>query len=179
MITSLRVQRISHSSLRVRDLFPSDQQEYVTILLNLFYELGIGTALDFDSLRASCLFSFFDTISHTEKAYGDDGCLKQPKELSINKVGHGKYGHGAVTFSQKAFIPSFLSYGGLNHFFQYRAPLPSPLCAYFNLASKQEIVVETPCFTKYKKIIITFCYCSIVLTVCYYTSVALPKDDKL
>jgi hypothetical protein len=44
-------------------------------------------------------FCSFDTIFITEKAYGDDGCLKQPKELSINKVGHGKYGHGAVTFS--------------------------------------------------------------------------------
>ncbi|OAY79795.1 Phytanoyl-CoA dioxygenase 2 [Ananas comosus] len=28
--------------------------------------------------------------SGTEKAFGEDGCLKQPKELSINKVGHGK-----------------------------------------------------------------------------------------
>jgi hypothetical protein len=27
----------------------------------------------------------------TEKAFGDDGCLKQAKELSINKVGHGQY----------------------------------------------------------------------------------------
>lgn len=25
-----------------------------------------------------------------EKAYGEDGRLRQPKELSINKVGHGK-----------------------------------------------------------------------------------------
>lgn len=24
-----------------------------------------------------------------EKAFGEDGNLKQPKELSINKVGHG------------------------------------------------------------------------------------------
>jgi len=24
-----------------------------------------------------------------EKAFGDDGSLKQPKQLSINKVGHG------------------------------------------------------------------------------------------
>jgi hypothetical protein len=39
------------------------------------------------------------TLSLTEKAYGDDGCLKQPKELSINKVGHGKYGHCVVIFS--------------------------------------------------------------------------------
>ena len=26
----------------------------------------------------------------TEKAFDDDGKLKQPKQLSINKVGHGK-----------------------------------------------------------------------------------------
>jgi len=25
-----------------------------------------------------------------EKAFGDDGNLKQPKQLSLNKVGHGK-----------------------------------------------------------------------------------------
>jgi hypothetical protein len=43
----------------------------------------------------------FHTISLTEKAYGDDGCLKQAKELSINKVGHGKYIHGAIRFSEK------------------------------------------------------------------------------
>jgi len=25
-----------------------------------------------------------------EKAFGDDGKLKQPKQLSLNKVGHGE-----------------------------------------------------------------------------------------
>ncbi|OAY77983.1 Phytanoyl-CoA dioxygenase 1 [Ananas comosus] len=29
-------------------------------------------------------------VMYAEKAFGEDGCLKQPKELSINKVGHGK-----------------------------------------------------------------------------------------
>lgn len=29
-------------------------------------------------------------LSMTEKAFDDDGNLKQPKQLSINKVGHGK-----------------------------------------------------------------------------------------
>jgi hypothetical protein len=40
----------------------------------------------------------------TEKAFGDDGCLRQPKELSINKVGHGKYADdGAIEFREKLF----------------------------------------------------------------------------
>ncbi|KAL5663265.1 hypothetical protein ACJX0J_023373, partial [Zea mays] len=39
-------------------------------------------------LEGLIYFCSFDTIFITEKAYGDDGCLKQPKELSINKVGH-------------------------------------------------------------------------------------------
>jgi hypothetical protein len=35
-------------------------------------------------------FSLVAAVSMTtEKAFGDDGCLRQPKELSINKVGHG------------------------------------------------------------------------------------------
>ncbi|PWZ22407.1 Phytanoyl-CoA dioxygenase 1 [Zea mays] len=48
------------------------------------------SAENISSLRLEGLISFcsFDTIFITEKAYGDDGCLKQPKELSINKVGH-------------------------------------------------------------------------------------------
>jgi len=48
----------------------------------------------------------FHTISLTEKAYGDDGCLKQAKELSINKVGHGKYIHGAIRFKEKNNVTS-------------------------------------------------------------------------
>ncbi|KAF0910212.1 hypothetical protein E2562_001409 [Oryza meyeriana var. granulata] len=38
---------------------------------------------DFFFKSAENISFFFE-----EKAFGDDGCLKQPKELSINKVGH-------------------------------------------------------------------------------------------
>ena len=38
-------------------------------------------------------------ISSVDKAFGVDGCLKQPKELSIRFVGNGKYVNVAVTAS--------------------------------------------------------------------------------
>jgi len=38
-------------------------------------------------------------ISSVDKAFGDHGCLKQPKEFSIRMVGHGKYANVAVTTS--------------------------------------------------------------------------------
>lgn len=35
------------------------------------------------------LVIWFNVLIYIEKAFGDDGSLKQSKELSINKVGHG------------------------------------------------------------------------------------------
>jgi len=54
-------------------------------------------------LKDDYFFKSAENISFffEEKAYGDDGCLKQAKEFSINKVGHGKYIHGAIRFSEK------------------------------------------------------------------------------
>lgn len=43
-------------------------------------------------LEGNVSFALLNLVSWlllAEKAFGDDGNLKQPKELSINKVGHG------------------------------------------------------------------------------------------
>ncbi|XP_039787565.1 phytanoyl-CoA dioxygenase 2-like [Panicum virgatum] len=49
--------------------------------------------------------SFF----YDEKAFGDDGCLKQPKELSIHKVGHAilLFVHHGLRTSNVLYIFSF------------------------------------------------------------------------
>ena len=52
---------------------------------------AIYTIADNLLLIAWIIPKFFASISLAEKAFGDDGCLKQPKELSIHKVGHGQY----------------------------------------------------------------------------------------
>lgn len=54
----------------------------VDIVFCLCYDLAISW---FQTLKSSCVFWI------SEKAFGDDGELKQPKELSINKVGHGNF----------------------------------------------------------------------------------------
>ena len=36
-----------------------------------------------------CFSATFNMFFLAEKAFGDDGNLRQPKQLSINKVGHG------------------------------------------------------------------------------------------
>lgn len=48
---------------------------------------------------SACLFA--------EKAFGDDGLLKQPKELSINKVGHGLF-HCYRVYDLNGFSHTFL-----------------------------------------------------------------------
>lgn len=43
----------------------------------------------FDVIRFF-FFCGFIYLFYVEKAFGDDGNLKQPKQVSLNKVGHGK-----------------------------------------------------------------------------------------
>ena len=49
----------------------------------------LSTAFDITSLLSAFLLWTLVVFWISEKAFGDDGELKQPKELSINKVGHG------------------------------------------------------------------------------------------
>lgn len=51
---------------------------------------AVFSTKDHRQLKDDYFFKSAENISFffEEKAYGDDGCLKQPKELSINKVGH-------------------------------------------------------------------------------------------
>ncbi|KAK8444348.1 hypothetical protein SEVIR_9G121500v4 [Setaria viridis] len=51
---------------------------------------SVFSTKDHPQLKDDYFFKSAENISFffEEKAYGDDGCLKQAKELSINKVGH-------------------------------------------------------------------------------------------
>jgi hypothetical protein len=61
------------------------------------------TTFEFSAVLSAplCLFlvdfffqmPFWVELGSSEKAHDGEGCLKQPKELSINKVGHGTSCH--------------------------------------------------------------------------------------
>ncbi|KAM0853427.1 hypothetical protein ACQ4PT_051080 [Festuca glaucescens] len=65
---------------------------------------SVFSTKDHRQLKDDYFFKSAENISFffEEKAFGDDGCLRQPKELSINKVGHALHEHDPV-FKKFAF----------------------------------------------------------------------------
>ncbi|EMS68652.1 hypothetical protein TRIUR3_30268 [Triticum urartu] len=71
---------------------------------------SVFSTKDHRQLKDDYFFKSAENISFffEEKAFGDDGCLKQPKELSINKVGHALHEHDPV-FKKFAFSENISS----------------------------------------------------------------------
>ncbi|XP_008809811.1 phytanoyl-CoA dioxygenase [Phoenix dactylifera] len=69
-----------------------EMRDRMTELLQGFdgSDTSIFSTINQQQLTNDYFFESAEKISFffEEKAFGDDGCLKQPKELSINKVGH-------------------------------------------------------------------------------------------
>lgn len=64
---------------------------------NYFFESAERVSFFFEGIEIFILFYCklgfllsFINLFYVEKAFGDDGNLKQPKQVSLNKVGHGK-----------------------------------------------------------------------------------------
>lgn len=71
---------------------------------------SVFSTKDHPQLKDDYFFKSAENISFffEEKAYGDDGCLKQAKELSINKVGHALHELDPV-FKKFSFSKSIAS----------------------------------------------------------------------
>ncbi|KAF7044214.1 hypothetical protein CFC21_053473 [Triticum aestivum] len=71
---------------------------------------SVFSTKDHRQLKDDYFFKSAENISFffEEKAFGDDGCLRQPKELSINKVGHALHEHDPV-FKKFAFSENISS----------------------------------------------------------------------
>lgn len=101
MITFIKAQKIFHFSSKVfthvwSKIFPLF---IVWVILLSLCQLS-WTNTNSVLVSVTCWLPFYicrvlyfminSIMQIVEKAYGEDGRLQQPKELSINKVGHGK-----------------------------------------------------------------------------------------
>lgn len=92
IITSLRALKKYPSSLKVNHPSP------------LVFNLSFPGLLSSFAVALKSLLPF----KILEKAFGDDGKLKQPKELSINKVGHGIF-QSLISFFSFLFYSFWLA----------------------------------------------------------------------